>query len=323
MGQCMVISAVFEPRGRTYHVDESIRPEQMTESQRARAAVPTVFAYGTPRTCEPLRRKGKVILQALFDHTRAESGPIAFASGASPMRSRGSSIVADSPPLPNQPTPTDTPETLSPGPHSALSTVVEEGLSNSNSPVAPIRSPPNAIRWPRDISNPTSPVLSSTSSTAHSAYSNISAGSFPSLAALRDETMFTADLTAMSRPPKIQAYADMNAARQDTLSQKFQISHALILPIYAHFLKVSKTYSPNLRQYVISESALASILRSKLNNDRMINRFFHIFARADGFGMSFEEFLMVPSLFNLFLNRLLFNFQLFLSFLLSNSCYIL
>jgi hypothetical protein len=49
----MVISAVFEPRGRAYHVpreqaDAQAHPE--TESQRAR--VPTVFAYGTPRTCE-------------------------------------------------------------------------------------------------------------------------------------------------------------------------------------------------------------------------------------------------------------------------------
>lgn len=53
MGQCMVISAVFEPRGRAYHVPrdrQQAGADAETESQRAR--VPTVFAYGTPRTCE-------------------------------------------------------------------------------------------------------------------------------------------------------------------------------------------------------------------------------------------------------------------------------
>lgn len=66
-----------------------------------------------------------------------------------------------------------------------------------------------------------------------------------------------------------------------------------ILPVYAYYLRAAKVFSPLSRQYVLGETALANLLKSQLSNERMINRFFHIFAREDGFGMLFGEFLMV------------------------------
>lgn len=316
MGQCMVISAVFEPRGRAYHVESMTESQRaradanLTESQRARATVPTVFAYGTPRTCEPLRRKGKVILQALFDHTREEAGGgVSFAgssSGASPgVRSRAASVAADSPPpsmLPHQPALSSSSPlpSSSPSLHALPLGRVSEESSPAASPPAPVRSPfvhsgafaSGGGGAAHSYSGPASPALSAASSTAHSAYSNVSTGAFPSVAAQREEALFGGD-TALPRPSKIQAFAEMSATRQAALASKFQLAPALVLPIYAHFLRAARQYSPHARQYVIGESALAAILRAQLANARMVNRFFHIFARADAFGMQFDEFLML------------------------------
>ena len=92
---------------------------------------------------------------------------------------------------------------------------------------------------------------------------------------------------------KIQAFTELTVERRAQLAAKFRFDEALLAPILAHFLKAARAFSPHARQYVISEAALAVMLRSQLANERMINRFFHIFARDDGHGMLYEEFLML------------------------------
>jgi hypothetical protein len=538
MGQCMVISAVFEPRGRAYHVPrdrQQAGAETETESQRAR--VPTVFAYGTPRTCEvrlplgaarinkfaffkcslhrssmtivtvtmqshfvsdfsmlillsvyglvcfchrqivgfvshshihtpertlvqPLRRKGKAILSALFQHTREEVALVQLASGASPSPARsrrGSmSLVSDSPPLPHQPFPSSSSSstsssspsssfsssssfsysapssssasTLSPGARSmsashstsALSTVSEEpsnfapspALSSSSSasasavisPVHTHQGPfganggdadrmrrgshdgahshhhhqsvsrarcqseamvaatrahclqhrsyfPERIKthyfqvfrkqnhnigrnalflctnfshlahiamppapFPQSATpGPSSPALSTVSSTAYSSYSAFSSASstyggsasFPSLAESREVAMMesgggvaSASLGwspsashahfasnprgsghshsnhGLSSGPvsKIQAFTELTDERRAHLSAKFRFDPALLAPILAHFLKAARVFSPHARQYVISEAALAAMLRSQVGSDMVANR---------------------------------------------------
>jgi hypothetical protein len=84
MGQCMIVSAVYEPRGEVLNFsDEPIYAEQQT--------VPNVFSYGTPRSCEPLRRRGKAILQALVLHTVADHEETLSRRSASRSASRNQS----------------------------------------------------------------------------------------------------------------------------------------------------------------------------------------------------------------------------------------
>lgn len=270
MGQCMVVSAVFEPRGRSYVID-STGPNSVESSGAADSQRLTVFS---PRTNEPLRRKGKIILAALLNHVQEESS-CQQREMASPIQTDRLSYSDDR----------DFP--LATAASSALAAVSPSPLFQNSHSIA--GSVSNQFIPGFILSNPNRASSSGTSTPS----STKSQGTFPSLALSRDEHLASAVTAKLSQQSKIYTFSLMTNERQAQLAALFQLDVSFILPCYAHFLHACRHFSPIALEYVLSEQQLSTLLRPQLTNSSMINRFFHIFSRSDAFGMVFQEFLMV------------------------------
>jgi hypothetical protein len=123
---------------------------------------------------------------------------------------------------------------------------------------------------------------------------------FPSVAeartATREQIAAANKLGALQqRPTKMQAYFTLMMPDQvKALAASYMLSADLIPQICVHFLHHSRTFSPECQQHVVAEPQLSSLLVAQIKNARLVNRLYHLFARADPFGMQVHIITLPP-----------------------------